>query len=101
MQLAAPSSCRWVKFSTNAARTPSNPGLTKPAIAKFLLLSMILLLFVAPSTADVGWFLCSLRSDHKTRPSHLHHDDELWSLMLITKGTGIAHTRNPPGFLQQ
>jgi len=39
----------------------------------------------APSTHLAGWFLCSLRGDRTTRPSHLHHDCQLWSLTLITR----------------
>src|SRR6266487_2594544 len=42
MQQAAPNSCRRVKFSTNAARTPSNPGLTKPDIVLLCTLDMII-----------------------------------------------------------
>src|SRR6516164_9986314 len=57
MQQAAPNSRRRVKFSTNAARTASKPGLTYPVIAGLLLLDTTLLLFIAPSTAKAGWFL--------------------------------------------
>src|SRR2546425_11594837 len=85
MQQAAPSSFRRVKFSTNVSRTASNPGLTQPAIARLILLDMTFLLIVAPSTPIARWFLCSLRVDRTTRPSHLHHDCQLWYLTLITR----------------
>src|SRR6266496_3914541 len=57
MQQAAPSSFRRVKFSTNASRTASNPGLTKPAIARLLLLDMTFLLILhPPRTLQDGFF---------------------------------------------
>jgi hypothetical protein len=47
---------------------------------------MTCLLIVALSMLIAGWFLSSFRENYTTRPSHLHHDGQFWSLTVITRG---------------